>query len=89
MANARTMMLHAGAVAQRRSQIERVFRKLEQGPVVARKIYHDLNLPAGDCYECLQWMQGAGNVRQVNREWQLVEDARLSFKDCSTPLLEL
>lgn len=90
MANARTMVLRAGEVAQRRSQIERVFRKLEQGPVVARNIYRNLSrLPAGDCDECLRWMEQAGFSQRVGDQWELVEGARLSFNDCSTPLLEV
>jgi len=90
MANARTMMMHAGAVAQRRSQIERVFRKLEQGPLDTRKIYRNLNrLSARECNECLGWMEQAGISRRIDDQWELVKDARLSFNDCSTPLLEV
>ena len=83
-------MMHAGAVAQRRSQIERVFRKLEQGPLDTRKIYRNLNrLSARECNECLGWMEQAGISRRIDDQWELVKDARLSFNDCSTPLLEV
>jgi hypothetical protein len=90
MANARTMVLHAGEVAQRRSQIERVYRKLEQGPAEPRKIYRNLNrLSARDCDECLRWMEQAGISRRIGNQRELVVGARLNFHDCSTPLLEV
>ena len=90
MANARTLMMHAGEVARRRSQIERVFRKLEKGPIDARKIYRDLShLPPGDCHACLRWMEQTGIARRSGEQWELVEEARLSFNDRNTPLLEV
>ena len=89
MGNARTMMLHAGAVSRRRWQIERVFRKLEQGPTEPRKIYRNLSLLASDCDECLRWMEEAGIARRVNRKWELQEGARLRFEDCTIPLLDV
>lgn len=90
MANSRAMILQAGAVAHRRAQIERVFRKLEQGRLELRKIYRDLNrLPAGDCVECLNWMEQAGISRRVGKQWELVDGARLNFNDCTAPILEL
>lgn len=90
MANSRAMILQAGAVAQRRAQIERVFWKLQQGPTEPRGIYKNLNrLPANDCKECLRWMEQAGISRRVGGQWELVEGARLSFNDCSTPVLEV
>lgn len=82
MANARTLMMDAGEVAQRRSQIERVFWKLEQGPTEARKIYRNLNrITAGECHECLQWMEQSGISRRIGDQWALVEGARLNFNN--------
>jgi len=89
MANTRTLMMHAGEVARRRTQIERVFRKLEQGPVNSRGIYHNLNrLDARDCDECLRWLEREGIARRSGDRWELVEEACLSFNDRNTPLLE-
>lgn len=90
MVNARTVMMHSAALARRQSQIRRVHQKLSQGPFELREIYRNLSLPAGECTECLQWMQKVGIVRQANGgKWDLIEDARLSFDDCITPLLEV
>jgi hypothetical protein len=88
MASARAAVLHAGAIAQRRSQIERVVRKLSSGQVKARTIYRDLSIPADDCNECLLWLEEAAVVRRVDDRWDLVQGARLSFNDCTAPLLE-
>ena len=88
MANARAAVLHAGAIAQRRSQIERVVRKLSSGQVKTRTIYRDLSIPAADCNECLLWLEEAAVARRVDDRWDLVQGARLSFNDCTAPLLE-
>jgi hypothetical protein len=88
MANARAVMLHAGAVAQRRSHIERVFRKLAGGTFETRIIYRDLRLQADEARQCLWWMEKAGLVQREDDEWVLVGDARLSFNDCTVPILE-
>jgi hypothetical protein len=91
MANTRTMVLQAGAVARRQSQIERVFRKLSRGPTDFRTIHRNLSLAVRDCTECLRWMKEEGITRCIEEEemWVLVKDARLSFNDCTTPLLEV
>jgi len=82
MANARTMMIHAEGLAQRRSQIERVFGKLEQGPTEARSIYRNLNgINAWVCHECLRWMEETGISRRIGDRWELVEGARLNFNN--------
>ena len=83
------MMIHAGAVAQRQSQIRRIFRMLQQGPADPRKLYRNLSLPAADCDECLRWMEKAGIAFQMNRKWELVDGAVLRFEDHSLPLLEV
>jgi hypothetical protein len=89
MANARTMLLHAGAVARRRSDIERIYQKLEKGPCDARKIYRDLTISSSDCYECLDWMEEAKIVNRTDNKWERIAGARLSFDRCTTPLLEI
>lgn len=89
MVNARTEMMHSGAVLRRRSQIQRIYLKLQQGPADARNIYRNLSLPAGECDECLRWMELVGLVRRENRKWELVEGARLRFEDHTVPLLEV
>ena len=88
MANARAAVLHAGAIAQRRSQIERIVRKLSSGQAKARTIYRDLSIPAADCNDGLLWLEEAAVVRRVDDRWDLVQGARLSFNDCTAPLLE-
>ncbi|MBS0002844.1 MAG: hypothetical protein KFF45_07185 [Thioalkalivibrio sp.] len=89
MANARMVMIHAGAVEQRQSQIRRIFRKLQQGPVESRKLYRNLGLTAADCDESLHWMERAGLIWQMNRKWALEDGAVLRFEDHSIPLLEI
>lgn len=89
MANARTMMMHSGAVIRRRSQIERVYWKLQKGPASIRKICRDLNLLVNDCAPCLQWLEEAGTARLIDGEYELVEDARLRFEVHKVPLIEV
>lgn len=89
MANARVIMLHAAAIARRQSQIERIYVKLRQGPVDARKISKDLKIPAPERDSCLSWLQEAGLVRQVNRKWEAIDGTRLRFEEHAIPLLEL
>jgi predicted transcriptional regulator len=89
MANARTMMMHSGAVIRRRSQIERVYRKLQKEPAGIRKICGDLNLLVHDCEPCLRWLEEAGIARPIDRKYELVEDARLRFEDHKVPLIEV
>lgn len=90
MANSRAVILHSGAIAQRRAQIERVFWKLQQGPNGPRGIYRNLHrLPKSDCEACLRWMERAGLARCVGEKWELVEGARLSFDEPTTPILEV
>jgi|GEM_PF-1741595 len=90
MGNARTMMLHAGEAARRRSQIERVYGKLEQGPTEVRNIYRNLNaLSADECRECLRWMEQSGISRCIGDRWELVEGARLNFRDGNAPFLDV
>lgn len=87
--NARTAICHASDLARRRSQIERVFRKLENGRQLERKIYADLCIPAADCRECLTWLQEAGIALRKDRQWILMEGAQLNFNECHLPLLEV
>ena len=89
MANARAVMIHTAAVAQRRSQIERVRRKLQQGPADVRKICRDLKLPVGVCEPCLRWLEEAGVVRRIDRKWEVIDGTRFRFEDHSVPLLEI
>jgi hypothetical protein len=89
MSNARTVMAHADDVARRQWQIRRIFRKLEQGPAEARKIYRNLGLLAADCDGCLGWMEKAGIAFQINRRWELAEEAVLRFENHPIPLLEV
>ena len=89
MANARTMMMHSGAVIRRRSQIERVYWKLQKGPADIRKICRDLNLLVNDCAPCLQWLEEAGTARLIDGEYELIGDARLRFEDHKVPLIEV
>jgi hypothetical protein len=89
MANARMMMMHSAAVARRRSQIERVYRKLQQEPADIRKICRDLSLLVNDCEPCLRWLEEAGIVRQIERKFELVETAPLRFEDHRVPLIEI
>ncbi len=87
--NARTAICHAADVALRRSQIEKVFRKLQNGWFEERKIYKDLAIPAADCRDSLLWLQEAGLALRMDRKWGLLEGACLNFTDCRLPLLEV
>jgi hypothetical protein len=89
MANARIAILHAGEIARRRGQITRVFHKLGNGPANARKFCRDLKLTAADRDEALRWLEAASLVTQGGDGWQLREGARLSFKDCAVPIVEV
>ena len=89
MVNARTEMIHEGLVAQRRSQIERVYRKLSQQPSKRRDIYRNLSMSARDCDACLDWMENAGVIEQVrSQKWAIVKNAGLDFTRHTTPLIE-
>jgi hypothetical protein len=89
MANARIAILQAGEIARRREQITRIFHKLGNGPANARKFCRDLKITAAERDEALRWMDAASLVIQGQDGWQLREGARLSFKDCAVPILEV
>jgi hypothetical protein len=89
MANVRMAILHAGELARRRDQITRIFNKLGCGPANARKFCRDLKITAADRDEALRWLEAASLVMQCQDGWQLREGARLSFKDCAVPILEV
>jgi hypothetical protein len=87
--NARTAICLAADVARRQSQIERIFRKLQEGWLNERKIYGNLCIPAADCRECLLWLQESGLALRKDSKWGLLEGAQLNFNDCRLPLLEV
>jgi hypothetical protein len=89
MVNLRIAILHAGDLARRREQIKRVFHKLGAGPANGRKFCRDLKLTAADRDEALRWLEAASLVTQCRDGWQLREGARLSFKDCAVPIIEV
>lgn len=85
MANARAASLHAEVEYKRRSQIVRIFHKLGDVPLDARRIYQHLNLRADDCRECLRWLSDAELAVDTGQGWLRVEGAQLSF-DVRRPL---
>ena len=87
MFNLRIAVLHSGKVARKRSQITRIFLKLGAGPANARKFCRDLKITAADRDEALRWMEAVSLVSQGRDGWQLREGARLSFKDCTVPII--
>jgi hypothetical protein len=90
MANAQAVMMHQGAIEKRQAQIEQVFHKLSSGRKSTRTIYRDLRcINAAECRACLWWLREAGLVLgyEADDEWEIVQGARLSFKDCTVPLL--
>ncbi len=89
MANARIAILHAGEVARRRDQITRIFHKLGGGPTDERKICRDLKISAADRNEALRWLEAASLVFQRRDGWERREGARLSFTDCTVPIIEV
>ena len=90
-ANARTATLRAAELAERQSQIERIFWKLKaaQGRIQTRAIYRNVRqLSAADCRESLEWMEAARLACRVEADtWELIEGARLDFDQCTVPLL--
>lgn len=89
MANARIAISHAGEVARRCDQIERIYRKIIKGPVTERKISSDTKLPAGDRDEALRWLEAAKLAYKQEDKWHIHEGGRLDFKACSVPILEV
>lgn len=89
MVNTRIAILHAGDLARKRDQITRIFHKLSNGPANARKLCRDLKITAGERDEVLRWLETASLVVQRGDGWQLRDGARLSFKDCAVPILEV
>jgi hypothetical protein len=89
MANVRIAILHSGEVARRRGQITRVFHKLGSGPADERKICRDLKISAADRDEALRWLEAASLVLHQRNGWERCEGARLSFTDCTVPILEV
>jgi hypothetical protein len=87
MANARATILYAEKVTRRQSQIRRVFQKLGDMPIDARKVYRLLNLKSDDCYECLKWLEATNLAFQSDSGWKRVEGAQLSFN--THPILTL
>jgi hypothetical protein len=88
MANAKAILTHASELAKRQSDIERIVRKLSQGRANARTIYRNLKLTAAQCNEGIRWMKEAGLLHCVNDEFELVQGARLDFKNSPVPLIE-
>ena len=89
MASSRIAILHAGEVARRREQITRVFHKLGSGPADERKICRDLKITAADRDEALRWLEAASLVLRQQDGWDRRDGARLSFTNCSVPILEV
>jgi hypothetical protein len=89
MANVRTTMLHAGDLARKCEQITRVFHKLSTGPANARKLCRYLKITAGERDETLRWLEAANLVVHGQDGWQVREGARLNFKDCAIPIIEV
>ena len=89
MANLRTAILHAGDLARKREQITRVFHKLSTGPVNARKLSRHLGISAGERDDTLRWLEATGLIVHGQDGWQVREGARLSFTDCTVPILEV
>lgn len=89
MVNARIAILHAGEIARRRAQITRIFHKLGGGPADERKICRDLKITAADRNEALRWIEAAGLALHRENGWERLEGARLSFTDCTVPILEV
>lgn len=89
MASVRIAILHAAEIAQRRGQITRIFHKLGGGPADERKICRDLKITAGDRDEALRWLEAANLVIHRRTGWERCEGARLSFTDCTAPILEV
>lgn len=89
MGNARAMIMHAAAIAQRRYNIERIHWKLQQGPVDGRTISRNFKIRAHERDLCMRWMERAGLAHQDGQAWILVEGARLDFEGCDTPLLDV
>lgn len=87
MANARAAMLHSAELTRRQSQIRRVFQKLGELPIEARKVYQHLNLKADDCHECLRWLEASNLASNSTAGWRRVEGAELSFT--GRPILTL
>jgi hypothetical protein len=89
MASVRIAILHAGEVARRRGLITRVFHKLGSGPANERKICRDLKMTAADRDEALRWLEAASLVLRQQDGWDRRDGARLSFTNCSVPILEV
>jgi hypothetical protein len=87
-ANARAEILHAAELAQRKSQIERVYYKLSRGRAVTRAIYRDLRIPAAVCHAILSWLEEAAIALHDDGEWELAQGAQLDFREYPVPLLE-
>eukprot|EP00903_Cladosiphon_okamuranus_P004179 g4177.t1 len=88
MASERIAILHAGELARRRGQITRIFHKLGGGPADERKICRDLKIAAADRDEALRWLEAANLALHRRKVWERREGARLSFTDCTVPILE-
>jgi len=89
MANARSTMLHDGALKQRQALIRRIFNKLAKGAYNTRTIYKDLNISAEECRSCLTWLENSELIYLSRGKWHLAENAELSFSNSLQPLLEV
>jgi len=89
MANTRMTILHAGEIARRQNQIQRIFGKISRGVTCGRRICKDLKITAVERDVCLQWLKADGLISMGAEGWELCEGARLDFNDCALPLLEV
>lgn len=89
MANQRSATLHAGDLVRKRELITRIFHKLGTGPINSRNLCRHLNISAGERDEILRWLEAASLVIHGQDGWLQREGARLSFKDCTVPILDI
>jgi hypothetical protein len=89
MANARMAIMHAGEIARMQQQIQKIFGKICSGVTCEHKIYKNHNIAVAEGDKGLRWLAKAGLVFRGSEGWVPCEGARLDFKNCKLPLLEV
>ena len=78
MANTRAEMLNSAELERRMMIAQKIFFKVEQGPLSDRDIYRALSIQAAICKELLWMMEADGMLCRNEQKWGRVEGAVFS-----------
>jgi hypothetical protein len=90
--NARVAIIHEAEVARLQALANRIYLKIEQGCNDRRLICKNTGINAADFDGCVGWLEKEGIVKRSEAKgshWDMVKGAKLDFRHCRRPLLEI